>query len=65
MWLRGPLGECAAAARTKNNYLGERYRRLARRRGANEPKVALGRSILEAACHVMTSTTPTSAQTAS
>lgn len=49
-WLRGCLGECAAAAaRTKGTYLAERYRRLARRRGDKRAKVAIGRNILEAA----------------
>lgn len=50
VWLRGALGEAAqAAARTKNTYLGERHRLLARRRGAKKATVATGRHILEIA----------------
>jgi transposase len=47
-WLRGALGEAAqAAAHTKNTYLGDRHRRLARRRGTKRATVATGRHILE------------------
>ena len=54
-WLRGCLGECAAAAaRTKHTFLAERYRRLKRRRGDKRAKVAIGRNILEAAWLLMT-----------
>ncbi|HSK56686.1 MAG TPA: IS110 family transposase [Jiangellales bacterium] len=54
-WLCGTLGEAAvAAARTKNTYLAERYRRLARRRGAKRAQVAVARTLLEAAWHVLT-----------
>lgn len=54
-WLCGTLGEAAvAAARTKNTYLAERYRRLARRRGAKRAQLAVARSMLEAAWHVLT-----------
>ena len=53
-WLGGMLGDCAAAAaRTKNTYLAERHRRLKRRRGPKRAKVAVARSILEAAWQVM------------
>ena len=49
-WLRGALGEAAqAAARSRNTYLGERHRQLARRRGAKKATVATGRHILEIA----------------
>ena len=34
-WLNGILGEIAASAARTDTFLGERYRRLARRRGAN------------------------------
>ena len=34
-WLNGILGEIAASASRTDTFLGERYRRLARRRGAN------------------------------
>ena len=48
VWLRGALGEAAqAAARSKNTYLGERHRHLARRRGVKKATVATGRHILE------------------
>lgn len=58
-WLRGALGEAAAgAARTKTTYLGERYRRLARRIGTKKAKVAIGRNILEAGYQVLTRNTP-------
>jgi transposase len=53
-WLCGALGECAtAAARTKHTYLAERHRRLQRRRGPKRAKVAISRSILEAAWWVL------------
>jgi transposase len=53
-WLRAALGEAAlAAARTKNTYLGERHRHLARRRGAKKATVATGRHILEIAYWIM------------
>jgi transposase len=53
-WLAGTLCECAsAAARTKNTYLAERYRRLLRRRGKKRAKVAIARTILESAWWVL------------
>jgi transposase len=55
------LGEAAVAASKTNTFLGERYRRIARRRGKRRAIVAVGRSILvivwqllsdpEAHCH--------------
>jgi transposase len=49
-WLRGALGEAAhAAGRSKNTYLGERFRDLTRRRGKKRATVATGRQILEIA----------------
>jgi hypothetical protein len=58
-WLRGALGEAAAgAAKTKNTYLGERYRRLARRIGKKKAHVAIGRNILEAGYQVLIRDTP-------
>jgi transposase len=51
-WLRGALGE-AAAARTKHTYLSARYRRLAGRRGKKRAKVAVGHDILIAAWYIM------------
>jgi transposase len=54
-WLCGTLGECAtAAARTKNTYLAERYRRLARRRGRKRATVAVARTLLESVWQVLT-----------
>jgi transposase len=53
-WLRGALGEAAAAAaRTKNTYLQARYRRLAARRGKERVLVAVGPSILVAVWHML------------
>jgi len=53
-WLRGALGEAAAAAaRTKGTYLSARYRRLAGRRGKKRAKVAIGHDILVAAWYIM------------
>jgi transposase len=40
------LGEAAVAASKTDTFLGERYRRIARRRGAKRAIVAVGRSIL-------------------
>lgn len=54
-WLRGGLGQAAAAAaRTHNTYLAEKYRRIARRRGKKRALVAVGRTILEASWQVLT-----------
>jgi transposase len=52
-WLRGALGEAAAAAsRTRGTYLGAQYHRLAGRRGKKRALVAVGHSILIAAWHI-------------
>jgi hypothetical protein len=40
------LGEAAVGASRTGIFLGERYRRIARRRGENRAIVAVGRSIL-------------------
>ena len=40
------LGEAAVSAARTDTFLGERYRRIARRRGKKRPIVAIGRSIL-------------------
>ena len=40
------LGEAAVAASRTDTFLGERYRRIARRRGNKRAVVAVGRSIL-------------------
>ncbi|HET6918179.1 MAG TPA: IS110 family transposase [Jiangellaceae bacterium] len=53
-WLRGSLGEAAAAAsRSKGTYLSTRYRRLAGRRGKKRALVAIGHDILIAAWYIM------------
>jgi hypothetical protein len=40
------LGEAAVSAARTDTFLGERYRRIARRRGKKRAIVAIGRSIL-------------------
>ncbi|WP_460994246.1 IS110 family RNA-guided transposase [Sinomonas soli] len=45
-YLARALGEAAVAASRTKTFLGERYRRIARRRGAKRAVVAVGRSIL-------------------
>ena len=53
-YLKGVLGEAAAAART-GTFLGERYRRIARRRGKLRALVAVARSILVIVWHLLAS----------
>jgi transposase len=48
-WLRGGLGDAAMAAGKTDTYLGERYRRIRRRRGKQKAIVATARAILEIA----------------
>jgi transposase len=45
-YLARVLGEAAVGASRTNTFLGERYRRIARRRGKKKAVVAVGRSIL-------------------
>src|SRR5215217_3591084 len=52
-YLARVLGEAAVAASKTNTFLGERYRRIARRRGAKRAIVAVGRSILVIAWHLL------------
>jgi transposase len=52
-YLGRALGEAAAAAGKTNTFLGERYRRIARRRGAKRAMVAVGRSILIIIWHLL------------
>jgi transposase len=47
------LGNAAAAAGRTDTFLGERYRRIARRRGAKKANVAIGRSILVILWHLL------------
>jgi transposase len=56
-WLKGPLGEAAAAAARTETFLGERYRRLARRRGKRKALVATARAILVIIFHLLSDPT--------
>jgi transposase len=47
------LGEAAVVAGRTDTFLGERYRRIARRRGAKKAIVAVGRSILVIVWHLL------------
>jgi transposase len=52
-YLARVLGEAAVAAGKTDTFLGERYRRLARRRGKKRAIVALGRSLLVIVWHLL------------
>ncbi|WP_234806286.1 IS110 family transposase [Mycolicibacterium celeriflavum] len=52
-YLKGALGEAAAAAAKTDTFLGERYRRLAKRRGKLKALVAVARSILVVIWHLL------------
>ncbi len=52
-WLKGPLGEVAATAARSDTFPGERYRRLARRRGKLKALVATARAILVIIFHLL------------
>ena len=52
-YLARVLGEAAVGAARTDSFLGERYRRIARRRGAKKAVVAVGRSILVIAWHLL------------
>lgn len=53
-YLKGALGIAAAtAARSKNTFLSERYRRLVKRRGKGKALVAVARSILVIIWHLL------------
>ena len=52
-YLARVLGEAAVAASRTNTFLGERYRRIARRRGKKKAIVAVGRSILIIVWHLL------------
>jgi transposase len=52
-YLKGVLGEAAAAAAKTNTFLGERYRRLVKRRGKLQALVAVARSILVIIWHLL------------
>ncbi len=52
-YLARVLGEAAVAAGKTDTFLGERYRRIARRRGKKKAIVAIGRSILVIVWHLL------------
>jgi transposase len=52
-YLKGALGEAAAAAAKTNTFLGERYRRLVKRKGKLKALVAVARSILVIVWHLL------------
>lgn len=52
-YLKGVLGEAAAAAARTDTFLGERYRRLVKRRGKLKALVAVARSILTIIWHLL------------
>jgi transposase len=52
-YLARVLGECAVIAGRTDTFLGERYRRIARRRGKQRAIVAVGRSILVIIWHLL------------
>jgi len=52
-WLRGHLGQAATGAARTTTFLGERYHRIARRRGKAKAQVAVARSILVIIWHLL------------
>jgi transposase len=52
-YLKGLLGEAAVAASKTNTFLGERYRRIVKRRGKLKALVAVARSILIIVWHLL------------
>ena len=52
-YLKGVLGEAAAAAAKTDTFLGDRYRRLVKRRGKLKALVAVARSILVIVWHLL------------
>ena len=52
-YLARALGEAAVSAGKTNTFLGERYRRIAKRRGKKRAIVAIGRSILVIVWHLL------------
>ena len=57
-YLRPALVQAAKAAQRTNSYLGEQYRRLARRRGANRATLAVAHSMLVIIYHMIKRGTP-------
>jgi transposase len=52
-WLRGSLGQAATGTSGTATFLGERYARIARRRGKAKAQVAVARSILVIIWHLL------------
>ncbi len=52
-YLRGYLGQAAIGAAKTNTFPGERYRRIARRRGAGRAQVAVARTLLIIIWHLL------------
>ena len=52
-WLAATLGEVVAGLSRTDTFLGERYRRLARRRGKKRAIVAVGNSVLTIVWHLL------------
>ena len=52
-YLRGALGQAALGAARTDTFLGERYRRVGRRRGKAKAQVAVARSILTIIWHLL------------
>jgi transposase len=52
-YLKGALGEAAASAARTQTFLGQRYRRLVRRRGHQRALVAVARSMLVIVWHLL------------
>ena len=63
-YLKGALGEAAAAAAKTDTFLGERYRRLVKRRGKLKALVAVARSILVIVWHLLATPPPASTTSA-
>jgi hypothetical protein len=52
-WLAATVGEIVAALASTDTFLGERYRRLVRRRGKHRAIVAVGNSVLTIVWHLL------------
>jgi len=52
-WLAATLGEVVVALSRTDTFLGDRYRRLARRRGKKRAVVAVGNSVLTIVWHLL------------
>jgi transposase len=52
-WLAGALGEVVAGLARTDTFLGQRYRRLVRRRGKKRAIVAVGNSVLTVVWHLL------------